>query len=345
MRILVHEYASGGGLAGEVVPASLAREGSAMRDALVADMAAIGRHEIVTTVDSRFPLSAPPGVEVVELAPGAAMLDALIASVHAVWLIAPETNGCLERLARRVERNGKTLLGPSVSAIRMASDKASLPHRLARRGIRHPETRVLRSGIDPAIAAREIGYPVIVKPARGAGCEAVRLVRGARELRQVLADYPSGGAPVVLQRYVRGVAASVSLLADGRRAVPLTLNAQHVRTSRRLSYSGGRTPLAHPLARQATEAARQTCEALPGLRGYIGVDVVLTDREAVVIEVNPRLTTAYLGVRAAVEENVADLALAACMGMLPSPPRVRRRVRFSAGGRIRSAGTHLMVRR
>jgi tyramine---L-glutamate ligase len=344
MRILVHEFASGGGLAGEVVPASLAREGSAMRDALVADLAAIGRHEIVTTVDSRFPLSAPPGVEVVALAPGAVGLDTLIASAHAVWLIAPETNGCLERLARRVERNGKTLLGPSVSAIRMASDKTSLPHRLARHGIRHPETRVLWPGVDPVTAAREIGYPIIVKPARGAGCEAVRLARGARELRQVLADYPGGGAPVVLQRYVRGVAASVSLLADGRRAVPLTLNAQHVRASRRLSYSGGRTPFAHPLASQATEAARQTCQALPGLRGYIGVDVVITDREAVVIEVNPRLTTAYLGVRAAVDENVADLALVACLGMLPAPPRVRRRVRFSASGRILSAGTYPAVR-
>jgi predicted ATP-grasp superfamily ATP-dependent carboligase len=345
MRILVHEFASGGGLAGEAVPASLAREGSAMRDALVADVAAIGRHEIVTTVDSRFPLSAPPGVEVIELAPGAAMLDALIASVDAVWLVAPETNGCLERLARRVERKGKTLLGPGVSAIRMASDKTRLPHRLARHGIRHPETRVLRPGIDPVIAAREIGYPVVVKPARGAGCEAVRLARGARELRQVLADYPGGGGLMVLQRYVRGVAASVSLLGDGRRAVPLTLNAQHVRGSRRLSYSGGRTPLAHPLARQASQAAWKTCQALPGLRGYIGVDVVLTDREVVVIEVNPRLTTAYLGVRAAVEENVADLALVACLGMLPAPPRVRREVRFSAGGHILSAGTYPAVRR
>ena len=75
------------------------------------------------------------------------------------------------------------------------------------------------------------------------------------------------------------------------------------------------------------------------------MDVVLTDREAVVIEVNPRLTTAYLGVRAAVEENVADLALVACLGMLPAPPRVRRRVRFSASGRILAAGTYPAVRR
>ena len=52
------------------------------------------------------------------------------------------------------------------------------------------------------------------------------------------------------------------------------------------------------------------------------------------IEVNPRLTTAYLGVRAALEENVAALALAACAGDLPAALRVRRRVRFTASGRI-----------
>lgn len=337
MRILVHEFASGGGLAGEEVPASLAREGAAMRAALVADLAALDGHDLVTTADARFPWSPPPGVEVVTLARGASTLDALIASADAVWLIAPETRGCLERLARRVARHGKPLLGSSAPAIHMASDKTRLPRRLARHGIPHPETRVLGPGVDPLSAAGEIGYPVVIKPWRGAGCEGVRLARNARELCQALADDPERGAPLVLQRFVQGSAASVSLVADGRSAVPLTVNAQHVRAAWRLSYGGGSTPLAHALAGQAAEAARRACEALPGLRGYVGVDLVLTERDAVVIEVNPRLTTAYLGVRAAVEENVAALALAACRGVLPAPPRVCRHVRFSAGGRILSA--------
>ena len=62
---------------------------------------------------------------------------------------------------------------------------------------------------------------------------------------------------------------------------------------------------------------------MPGLRGYVGVDLVLTDSEAVVIEVNPRLTTAYLGRafgprrKAGAAGNVAALALAACAGDLP----------------------------
>jgi len=339
MRILVHEFASGGGLAGHDVPASLAREGSAMLAALVADLAA-GGHEIVTTVDLRFPLPVPPGVEVVVLpAGGGATLDRLIATADAVWPIAPETNGCLERLAARVERGGTALLGPGSAAIRRASDKSRLWRRLARHGVAHPETHVPASGVDCRDVARQMGYPVVVKPGLGAGCEGVCLARDARELRRAaaIAHRANGTGPLVLQKYVDGAAASVSLLADGTRAVPLTVNAQAVNAARPFSYSGGCTPFDHPLAARAMETARRACEALPGLRGYVGVDLVLTDREAVVIEVNPRVTTAYLGVRAATAENVAALALAACAGRLPAPPRLLRRVRFSADGRIVSA--------
>lgn len=340
MRILVHEFASGGGLAGRRVPASLAREGAAMRGALIADLAAMRRHQIVTTVDPRFPVRARPGVEVVTLRAGSApLLDRLIASAEAVWLVAPETGGCLERLAARVEEIGRTLLGSGAAAIRRASDKAGLPRRLARHGVPHPKTRVLRAGADWETAALRIGYPVVVKPARGAGCQGVSLARDARELRRAvdMAGRADGGGPLLLQRYVPGVAASVSLLAGGGRAAALTVNAQWVHASRPFAYRGGTTPLDHPLAGRAVAAALRACRALPGLRGWIGVDVVLTDSEAVVIEVNPRLTTSYLGVRAALEENVAALALAACAGALPAPPRARRHVRYSAAGGIVSA--------
>jgi tyramine---L-glutamate ligase len=338
MRILVHEFVSGGGLAGRPVTASLAREGSAMLDALVADLSAIGRHRIVTTVDPRFPLTPRPGAESVTLLPGKrdVQLEALIASVDAVWLIAPETACCLERLAALAERQGKVLLGSGSEAIRRASDKAKLPYRLARQGVRHPRTCVLRPGVDCRRAAEAIGYPVVVKPARGAGCSGVFLARNARELGKALdGNRRTTRREWLLQEYVPGVPASVSLLSDGRRAVPLAVNGQSMRVSSAFSYQGGRTPLDHPLAAHAVEAALRTCHALPGLRGYVGVDLVLARSDAVVIEVNPRLTTAYLGVRMALDENVAALALAACSGSLPPLPDVTRSIRFTAAGRIR----------
>lgn len=228
------------------------------------------------------------------------------------------------------------LLGSAAAAVRMAADKSRLPARLARIGIGHPQTYVLAPGVNAAVAARSIGYPVVVKPARGAGCQGVRLARHARDVGVAIdaAHRAKGTAPLLMQRYVRGQAASVSLLADGRRAVPLAVNAQRVSTGAAFAYRGGSTPFDHPLAAAAADAATRTCAAIPGLRGYVGVDLVLTDAGPVVIEVNPRLTMAYLGVRAVLDENLAALALASCRGALPAPPVVRRHARFTAAGRV-----------
>ena len=348
----MHEFVSGGGLAGREVPVSLAREGSAMLAAIVADLAMIGHHEIVVTVDPRFPFAAPPGVETVSVSPTKrsrpGFLDPLLPSVDAVWLIAPETDRCLEQLVARVERRGVAVIGARAAAIRLASDKARLPNLLSRHGVPHPATRVILPARanwkkEMTTAGSELGYPIVVKPARGAGCEGVSLARDARGLlcAAAMARQVDGNGPLVLQRRVKGVAASVSLLADGRRAVALAVNAQSMRSlpgpsSRSLAYRGGMTPIDHPLAGRAREAAVRTCEAIPGLRGYVGVDLVLTKSEAVVIEVNPRLTTAYLGVRSALDENVAAMVLAACAGALPRPSHPRRSVRFTAGGRVTS---------
>jgi predicted ATP-grasp superfamily ATP-dependent carboligase len=339
VRILVYEFGSGGGLGGRDVPASLAREGAAMRAALVADLCAIGEHRIVTTAE-RPRADLPRGVEVATLPAGdrarAAALDRLIDGVDAVWLIAPEGNRCSERLAARVERRRKILLGCGADAIRRASDKARLVRVLGGMGILHPAARTLTNPNDAARLALDIGYPLVVKPSRGAGSHGVVLVRHARELSRAirLARLANRVGPVILQEYLSGDSVSVSLLADGRHAVALTLNRQSFAASPPFSYRGGQTPLEHPLRRQAISAAIATCRAIPGLRGFIGVDLVLTRRDAVVIEVNPRLTTAYLGVRAAIDENVAALTMKACAGALPPAPNARRTVRFTATGRV-----------
>jgi predicted ATP-grasp superfamily ATP-dependent carboligase len=379
MRILVHELVTGGGLAGQPVPPALVREGRAMRDALVDDLMAMGGHRIMVSVDPRFPLHAPrdfspagrktgrggidSGLEVVALDGAAGGFDRLVASVDAVWVIAPESHRWLERTARRVERGGKTLLGSGSRAIRRASDKASLPWRL-RKAAPHPAT-----GVIPADAARveyqsvaaAIGYPVVVKPRWGAGCMGVGLANGPAELHLAVeeARHAGGRDGLVVQQYVTGVAASVSLLGDGSRTAVLAVNGQSVgrdqvrssrfevrsgdyglptayrplpTTARRLFYRGGVTPLDHPMAGRAIEAARRACDAFPGLRGFVGVDLVLTGTDAVVIEVNPRLTTAYLGIRSSLDENVAAMAIDACAGIMPAAPAARRRVRFGPWG-------------
>jgi predicted ATP-grasp superfamily ATP-dependent carboligase len=303
-----------------------------MRDALVADLLALGRHRIRVTADPRS-RETPQGVEVVS--PG--KLDELFASVDLVWLVAPETRGCLEDLAARARRAGARLVGSGPAAIRRAADKAGLSRRFSRRRVPHPSTRSVASDAEGLEAARALGFPVVVKPARGAGSQGVRLARTPAGLRRAMRLARRPGDPILVQRFVPGRAASVSLLCDGSRALPIAVNAQTMLSSPPFSYRGGLTPLDHPLARRAAVVARRACAAIGGLRGFVGVDVVLGASGAVVIEVNPRLTTAYLGVRAALGVNVAALALQACAGRLPRAPRVLRVVRFTAAGRVVAA--------
>jgi tyramine---L-glutamate ligase len=311
-----------------------------MRAALIDDLCAIGCHEVVTTADARVRRDLPRGVEVMTLPAGdrarEAALDRAIASVDTVWLIAPETDRCLERLAGRVARFRKTLLGSSAGAIARASDKAVLARRLASLDIRYPRTHRLEPHMTPAHVAAEVGYPIVVKPARGAGSHGISLVHHAREWRRAIdvARQASTEGAVLLQEYIGGTAASVSLLADGRGAVALTVNEQILGSSPPFAYRGGRTPFDHELAPQAAATAVAACRAVRGLRGFVGVDVVLTESDVVVIEINPRLTTAYLGFRAAVDANVAALAMAACAGDLPAAPPMRYSIQFSASGRI-----------
>ena len=64
--------------------------------------------------------------------------------------------------------------------------------------------------------------------------------------------------------------------------------------------------------------AHHIAAAIPGLRGFVGVDFVLgVDGRATVLEVNPRLTSAYVGLSARLGRNLAaeilaDFAAEAC---------------------------------
>jgi predicted ATP-grasp superfamily ATP-dependent carboligase len=66
------------------------------------------------------------------------------------------------------------------------------------------------------------------------------------------------------------------------------------------------------------------------LRGYVGVDLLLTQNEALLIEINPRLTTSYIGVRQVIDLNLAQAMWdARCRNVLPPQVRLSGHVSFT----------------
>jgi len=318
-----------------------------MRDALVEDLTAIGGHQIMATVDPRFPLRGVRDVEVITLGHSGMTLFDLIPSADAVWPIAPETGRCLEHMTELVAATGTRVLGSTPIGIREACDKAALPDRLREIGVAHPTTRVVRQKDEWRSIVKSIAYPVVVKPQYGAGCEGVFVANTPIELEYAIEDIfgLDRAALVLVQEFVSGTAASVSMLVGGQGAIPLALNEQSIHRTdpcsqtgtigpQKLRYDGGATPFERPLTNRAFDAAVRTCNSIKGLRGFVGVDVVLGPSDVFVIEINARLTTAYLGIREAFDCNIAALAIDACEGNLASIPRTSRRVRFTASGQL-----------
>jgi len=96
------------------------------------------------------------------------------------------------------------------------------------------------------------------------------------------------------------------------------------------TYNGGQVPFSSPLKREAFATAQTVVKSFLGLRGYVGVDLVLTEKGPVVIEVNPRLTTSYVGVRKIVAFNPAQAIINAVLEHeLPMDKRSRGYAVFS----------------
>jgi predicted ATP-grasp superfamily ATP-dependent carboligase len=328
MKIVVHESITAGGLDGSSVTEALLAEGRMMLEALLADLLDLEEHQLAVQVDRRYlpELRAHPRLQIVESGNRYHQCFAqMVEEADAAFLIAPETGGLLEAITRMVEGSGKLVLGSSAAGITAAGDKMLTYQLLKGYDIPTPRTLGLRPADDPTSVGQELGYPVVVKPIDGVGCHSVFIARRQSELERTIAvaRQEVRDATLIAQAYIAGVAASVSLLTDGSRSCPLALNLQEIRGRRRLRYHGGRVPFDHPLRTLAFRRAEEVVRAIPGLKGYVGIDLVLTDHDAVVIEVNPRLTTAYVGVRKVLQQNPAALILDAVAGKLPDPAEIQ----------------------
>lgn len=306
MRILIHEEATGGGYAAP--PPALMREGGRMAGALARDLAAVPGVEVWLTRDARLPMPALPA-RILRRAPDE-LRDALpndLRRCDAFWPIAPETDGRLERLCALAARARRTLLNSAAPTVRVCASKFDTVRRLARAGVPCVQTwRALR-------APRRAGLTV-VKPDGGVGSEGVAVRRGA----------PPPLRGHVAQPFTYGTAASLSLACLRGRARLLSLNAQRVSLradALRLEACvvGGLRRRALAEGARLAALADAVAAALPGLAGFVGVDLMLTAAGPRVLEINPRLTSAYPGLAASLHCNPAALILDMFAGR--APPR------------------------
>lgn len=308
-RIFVYEYLSGGGqIAGAGAQHDeLLAMGQAMRDAITVDLLRLGDYDVtVATCDLASPVPEP--AVPVQARDGESALDFVARhadSHHLVWVVAPETDGLLTRLQASVDP--ARWLGCHRDAIRIASGKRITLTRLAEAGVTTP----LAFERAPEITRW------VVKPDDGAGAVDTRLHSSVEAAWQDWSQRSRAGCAMAIEPWVEGEALSLSLICGAGRTELLSVNRQHLSIDAEgmLSYEGVDVdvlPLADPRGVMLSALATRVGRSIPGLRGFVGIDLVWHgQRGPVVIEINPRVTCAYVGLSKALGRNLAADVIAA----------------------------------
>lgn len=310
MKLLVFEYITGGGLANRDLPISLATEGRMMLQALLDDLKSVPELELILPLDRRCTdLSLPPNTHVVPV--GRCddinqVLRGLIAESDRVWPIAPETDGILADIARQVKISGKTLLLSDPETIALCANKLATYGHLHAQDLPVVETLSLsRLGYCPFEEA-------VIKPIDGVGCEGSRIIDDSLPFQTTISD----PAAYVLQPLMTGPAVSLSCLFKQSRAWLLCCNRQEVVVEGRQFYLQAclvNTVNEHRDYYQAL--VERVAQAVPGLWGYVGIDLIESAEQGpLILEINPRLTTSYVGILQATGINVAEQTLSLLKG-------------------------------
>lgn len=339
MRVLIYEFVAGGGaFACNMAPEGpLLDEGRAMVEAVARDWAALPDVEVDLAWDRR--LETDPTLDVNfrfvdseqeerELLESSAEYDATI-------VIAPELAQALTERIEWVEQAGGSLLCPGSATVAVGADKLA-----TEAALRNAEGNGSgRVGMIPSIPWEEFcefddsanGH-WIVKPRDGVGGERVICVGSAKQACEIVT--PEIRSAYLVQPYVPGKPASAAALG-GPTPLILPPSAQAIVWKNGAPlYSGGEMLADPDEIEMAHDAMRFTLSRLPPFVGFLGIDLIFTPDGPRIVEVNPRVTTSYVGIRAAVEESLADLTLRVARGETVPPPRMKRRLRYDTRGGV-----------
>jgi len=209
--------------------------------------------------------------------------------------------------------NGLKILNNSSPKISQVSDKFWLANWLKKRGYPTIRTQIAKDSHDLN------GYPVMVKPRKGAGGAENRLIWDEIDLARLKDDF-------IVQEWITGRPSSVSVIANGKEAIAIAVNEQLMGISwlgtKGFQYCGNITPL-EASVEDLTKMAKMAENIATDLKlmGSNGVDFLLTSNGPVVVEVNPRFQGSLDAVEMATKMNIFQAHILSFEGVLPQKPK------------------------
>ncbi len=221
------------------------------------------------------------------------------------------------KLARPLEANGVPIIGTTPDAIDRAEDRERFQQMIHQLNLLQPPNRTAREPEEAVRLAREIGYPLVVRPSYVLGGRAMEIVHYEEDLRRYMREavQVSNESPVLLDRFLNdAIEVDVDALCDGQDVIIGGIM-EHIEEAG--VHSGDSACSLPPQSLQPAiqDRLRAQIRAMAlelGVVGLMNTQLAIQGEDIYVLEVNPRASRTVPYVSKATGRPLAKIA-ARCM--------------------------------
>ncbi|BCT93858.1 carbamoyl-phosphate synthase large chain [Lysobacter helvus] len=227
------------------------------------------------------------------------------------------------KLARALEANGVPVIGTSPDSIDLAEDRERFQQLVDKLGLLQPPNRIARNPDEAIALARQVGYPLVVRPSYVLGGRAMEIVYSDADLSRYIRDAVkvSNDSPVLLDRFLdNAVEVDVDVIADHTGAVLIGGVMEHIEEAGVHSGDSSCSLPPYSLSAATQDRLREQVIALARALNVVGLmntQFAIQQDEAgndtiFLLEVNPRASRTVPFVSKATGVPLAKIA-ARCM--------------------------------
>ncbi len=221
------------------------------------------------------------------------------------------------KLARDLEAAGAPIVGTTPDSIDLAEDRERFQQMLKKLGLLQPPNRTARNAEQAVDAAREMGFPLVVRPSYVLGGRAMEIVFSEEGLLNYMqnAVQVSNDSPILLDRFLDdAVELDVDAICDGENVV-IGAIMEHIEQAGVHSGDSACSLPPYSVSAEMQEKIREQTAMMAralGVVGLMNVQFAIQAGEVYVIEVNPRASRTVPFVSKAIGRPLAKIA-ARCM--------------------------------
>jgi carbamoyl-phosphate synthase large subunit len=250
--------------------------------------------------------------------PGADEVEATYRATHASGVMLAFGGQTAINLAGELSRRGVPIVGSDRQSLDMAENREQFDAALARLGVARPEGKAARSFREARAIARELGFPVLVRPSFVLGGRAMEIVHNEAQLAAYAESAPPilPDAPLLVDKYLRGLELEVDAVFDGDDVlIPGVF--EHIE---RAGIHSGDSISVYPVQSIEPEMERRIADVTRSIaaelriRGLINVQFVVHGNALYIIEANPRASRTVPIIQKATGINLVAAATRIALG-------------------------------